>query len=192
MEVGLISENDFWKVFWISRPPVDGHKLPGERAHEFFYVWEWLHYPKDRKAKRRPLFKLKNDDRFYCLRSRSGVAVVPQSALLDVLDVMYKRDRHLIVQYLGTDPKSDGGYAVFNPYKDPENVYCEIQHWIDSGKVAKQSEGARRYIEEVLKDPGTKVETVSHWFKEGRKINEKVNSGTMVAFDQMMANRDDF
>ena len=110
MEVGLISENDLWKLFWITEPSVDGHKLPGERAHRFLDFWEWLHYPIDRKAKSRPLFKLKNDDRFYYLRSRSGVAVVPQSALLKVGNAMYARERALTVQYLGTDAKSDGGF----------------------------------------------------------------------------------
>jgi hypothetical protein len=188
-ELGLASEDDLWKLFRTTTLPEDGHKLPGERAHEFRDIWEWLHYPIGQKAKNRPLFNLKCDDRFYYLRSRSAVAVVPQSALLKVGRVM--RDR-VTVQYLGTDPKSDGGCAVFNPDKDPENVYCEIQQWIDNGKVANQSAGVRRYIEEVLKDPEMKDETVSHWFKEGRKIIEKFDPGIMVAFDQMMANRDEF
>ena len=192
MELDLKSENDLWKLFRITKPPVDGYKLPGQRAHRFREFWEWLHDPIGQKAKSRPPFKLKNDDRFYCLRSRSGVAVVPQSALLEVGDAMYKRDRRLTVQYLGMDPKNDGGRAAFNPDKDPENVYCKIQKWVDSRKVANQSAGVRRYIEEALKDPETKEETVSDWFKEGRKIVENENPGIMVAFDQMMANRDDF
>ena len=114
-KLDFASEDDLWKLFRTTTLPEDGHKLPGERAHEFCDIWDWLHYRIDGKAKRRPLFNLKCDDRFYYLRSRSAVAVVPQSALLKVGRVM--RDR-VTVQYLGTDPKSDGGCAAFNPDKD--------------------------------------------------------------------------
>ena len=110
MKVDLTSENDLWKLFWITEPPVDGHKLPGKRAHRFREFCEWLHGPIGQKAKSRPPFKLESDDRFYYLRSRSGVAVVPQSALLEVGGAMYERDPVLTIQYLGTDAKSDGGF----------------------------------------------------------------------------------
>ena len=62
------------------------------------------------------------------------------------------------------------GWKAYNPDTDPETVYSQIQTWIDTGKVPSQSEGVRRYVVGVLKDPKMKDETVRHWFKEGRKI----------------------
>ena len=112
-ELGLASEDDLWKLFRTTTLPEDGHKLPGERAHEFCDIWDWLHYRIDGKAKRKPWFNLKCDDRFYYLRSLSAVALVPQSALLKVGRVM--RDR-VTVQYLGTSPDSEGSNGSLAPH----------------------------------------------------------------------------
>lgn len=95
--IELRSEDDLWKLFRKTLPE-DGHEHPGERAHEFRYVLDVL---RDRKTKK-PAFKPKCDDRFYYLSSRSAVAHVPQSALLDVGRAMYARDKNLTVHYLGT------------------------------------------------------------------------------------------
>ena len=72
------------------------------------------------------------------------------------------------------------GWKKYDPIRDPENVYCEIQQWIDAGKVNGPSEGARLYIKKVLKDRDAKEDTVRGWFKEGRKIvmNEVPDLGT--------------
>lgn len=69
---------------------------------------------------------------------------------------------------------------VRDPLKDPENVYWQIQHRIDTGKVAGPTAGVRRYIEKVLKDPKAKDETVRDWFKKGRGSVAGENPSTLA------------
>ena len=114
IEVDFESEDVLWKLFRTTTLPENGHELPGERAYQFHYVRDVLH-----GKSKKPSFKLKNDDRFYYLRSRSTVAVVPQSALLKVGRVMHARDRSLFVQYLGTNPEGDGSSeGIAPPFRD--------------------------------------------------------------------------
>jgi hypothetical protein len=107
MEEYLSSEDDLWKLFRTTLPE-DGHELLGEGARKFQYIRNAIYYRVKRYEKRRPLFKLKDETRFYYLHSRSAAAVVPQSALLKIGRVMYARDQDLTVQYLGTSPDNEG------------------------------------------------------------------------------------
>ena len=104
MKVDFESENDLWKVFRTTTLPDNGHELVGEQAKEFGYIRDVLY---DRKSNKRPMFKLRDNNRFYYLRSRCAVAILPQSALWKVGRLMYERDKDLTVQYLGTNPEGE-------------------------------------------------------------------------------------
>ena len=142
IDVNRMSENDLWKLFQTTTPSEDGHELPGQRAQEFQHIWKVLHSFVNRHEKRKPLFKLKDESRFYYLHSRSGLAVVPQSALLKVGRIMYARDRDLTVQYLGTNPRSKVGrdHAKSGPRDDQPSAEAKTR----GRKTARRVSGLKR------------------------------------------------